>query len=459
MAPNNQNILLVVKDQAFRYMVKVAVDLSYDYGIITVKSSAEGLKKLIGAGNTIKFIIYEMVPGDFSFMDMVQKISKEHQNTRLLVIVEKLESVKKSDLTQYSFITVLPKALFTKEFSQVFQKLLQNEEMNDDEFKKIDMDSLAYIDGVTSDAYVKMSSGKYVKLVTKGEVLTPNEIQRYKAQDIHHVYIKKEKVQEVLEQMKKQVQFFLAHPGFKFIVRGKEDSLSKRFEQKILRCADDFCIDEAFQQQLTGVITKTVDAINRIPKLEKILQKIGSQSRERNYLPEHMLLLCYITAAWTEHLGWHSKGTKEKLIYASILHDLTLAGTPHLAEIPDMKTFESMKGSFTPKERDLFINHPLESAQLILSSFQQAPPDTEVIVRQHHERPDGKGFPKGIHWGKINPLSALFIVAHDYVHYVMTHEEHDLEAYLEESSTKFTQSTFANILNVLRKISQQGKED
>lgn len=453
MAQNNHpNILLVIRDNNFRHMVKVTLDLSYDYGLIQCKTSNEALNKLIGGtSKSTKFIIYEYVSGDFSFSDLVQRVSNKHPGTRILLIIDKVEKAQ-AEFSKFPFITIIGKDVFLKEFNQIFKILLREDKDKEEEYKRVQIDTLAYLDGVVSDAYVKIASGKFIKLVSKGDFISQDEIHRYKAQDIHYVYMKKEFSDQVIGQMSKQVDFFLKHPGFKFIIRSKDDPLHKRFEQKILRCADDFLIDQDFQKQLEGVIGKTVESINRIPKMETLLKKIQSTNKTHHYLPEHMLLLCYITAAWSDKMGWHSKGTKEKLIFASVLHDVTLAGTPHLAEINTPAAFASKKDELSNKEKDLVMNHPLEAAHLVSSFFQLAPPDTEVIIRQHHELPNGKGWPKKVSWAKINPLSALFIVAHDYVDYVLKNDAHDINDFIEDAEQRYTQSTFASILGILKKL-------
>ena len=64
----------------------------------------------------------------------------------------------------------------------------------------------------------------------------------------------------------------------------------------------------------------------------------------------------------------------------------------------------------------------------------EIPPDVSVIIEQHHERPDGNGFPNGINFKRISVFSSIFIVAHDFVKYVMNNKQVDVSRYVRSSS-------------------------
>ena len=92
----------------------------------------------------------------------------------------------------------------------------------------------------------------------------------------------------------------------------------------------------------------------------------------------------------------------------------------------------SFDGSFVMKDMELngiipekhseadierFLNHPLEGSNFI-HDFREIPPDTNVIIAQHHELPLGKGFPKKLLTSRTFPLSRVFIVTHFIVDYI-----------------------------------------
>ena len=85
-------------------------------------------------------------------------------------------------------------------------------------------------------------------------------------------------------------------------------------------------------------------------------------------------------------MGWESDTTFHKLTLAAFFHDITIS-KPELAE------FETMEQANKIGSRTDFLEvkgHPMAAAE-VLRKFREIPPDVDVIVAQHHERPNGKG--------------------------------------------------------------------
>ncbi|MBU1084005.1 MAG: HD domain-containing phosphohydrolase [Candidatus Omnitrophota bacterium] len=88
----------------------------------------------------------------------------------------------------------------------------------------------------------------------------------------------------------------------------------------------------------------------------------------------------------------------QMLQYAAMLHDAGQIGVP---EKVLMK-----KGGLTGREYDIIKKHPMTGAE-ILSKFKPLKPIVPIIL-YHHERFDGKGYPKGLK-GKDIPLAARML--------------------------------------------------
>ena len=90
------------------------------------------------------------------------------------------------------------------------------------------------------------------------------------------------------------------------------------------------------------------------------------------------------------------------LEFGFLLHDIGKVA------IPDAILYKP--GALTEKERALMTQHPLIGAQIVrgIEFLREA---TEV-VRSHHERWDGRGYPDGLAGGQI-PLAARVFAAAD----------------------------------------------
>ena len=70
----------------------------------------------------------------------------------------------------------------------------------------------------------------------------------------------------------------------------------------------------------------------------------------------------------------------------------------------------SKKGPLTFVEREIMKKHP-EKGYTILEKFGEVSNEIGIIVLQHHERYDGKGYPKGLKEGQIHLYAKICMIA------------------------------------------------
>jgi HD-GYP domain-containing protein (c-di-GMP phosphodiesterase class II) len=97
-----------------------------------------------------------------------------------------------------------------------------------------------------------------------------------------------------------------------------------------------------------------------------------------------------------------SRGAAEIVAQAGLLHDLGKIGVP--------ERILNKSGPLSADEWDLMRRHPVTSAQIVapLEFFDQG----AVIVRHHHERYDGSGYPDGLR-GETIPIGARIVAVAD----------------------------------------------
>ncbi len=87
-----------------------------------------------------------------------------------------------------------------------------------------------------------------------------------------------------------------------------------------------------------------------------------------------------------------------------------------------------------------------------LERIQEIPPDVDLLIMQHHELPDGTGFPRHLSAKQISPLGALFIVAHELVHYIYEKgPEFQMKDFLEANIDRYNTGHYKKILACLLK--------
>lgn len=110
--------------------------------------------------------------------------------------------------------------------------------------------------------------------------------------------------------------------------------------------------------------------------------------------------------AETEHFTDDERRT---LRSASLLCDLGLIGIPR--EL--FRAFKSHPERLTERERGMLRNHPVFSQTL--ATFVDSRPELGEVIRAHHERYDGRGYPDGIAGNKIPWPARCLAVAVDFV--------------------------------------------
>ena len=74
------------------------------------------------------------------------------------------------------------------------------------------------------------------------------------------------------------------------------------------------------------------------------------------------------------------------------------------------QSIRQKSGSLTPKEWEVMKRHPMEGYNL-LKDLDLLTPENEIIVIQHHERKNGKGYPNGLKGDEINTYGIICAIA------------------------------------------------
>ena len=116
-------------------------------------------------------------------------------------------------------------------------------------------------------------------------------------------------------------------------------------------------------------------------------------------------------------MGWDSHATLKKLVYASVFCDFGFTDNQkHLAEILVCESDEFRK--LASIEKEIIKGHPRRAVELLKSKGGFLT-DEISIIEQHHEKPAGSGFPRGIDFKHIPPMSAAFILTYDFTQTLM----------------------------------------
>lgn len=268
-------------------------------------------------------------------------------------------------------------------------------------FCKVRIDYFLRFDKVICDVYLKLSDEKFVKIINRHQEYSEEDINKYIAKDCNHLYIKEH--------------------DFKVFVNGIVRSIQKKDHEKLpVLVGENSFIPLTCQETVHEMVHKmglsqqaliiTNEAINTSIKLVQksdIYKLLKKTLGEGSYISEISMLVNYISCAICRESEWKAPDNYLRLSIASFFQNISLESDDHA----------KIESTSSPEFDDLFstakkkvLDHPSKSAEIV-NKIQSLPLGVDKIIINHHERYDGTGFPRGIDYTRLDPMTSIFIVS------------------------------------------------
>jgi len=446
-------ILLVSHNPYLRGILKFISETMLKTEVTELESEEKALLYLKNLTVFPSMIVYDYSPNAYLLEDFVLHLKHHCNKVKIIILIDKVTDEGKQILKEISQITLINKLeLPYNLIEQVKENVHSPQFVNKSEYCHIELRFLSILDGINKTLYVRIGKEKFLKLFNEDDNTDSLDIHRYMTKGVENFYLKRETALWVIDQLQKQIDLFLRSNNFRFILRGANETPEKKFEQKILRINDEIHIDPDFREMINSAITKVRKVVESQNKINDMLGILKKNKSMLNYYTQKAQTTALISCLVAKQLDWSSRISIDKLVFASLLCDVTLALRPNLLRIQNLSEFEDMKENLSLEDQKIFLHHPKEGAELIKNYFSSAPPETEMLAYQHHELPDGSGFPHGLKADKISPLSALFIMSNHFTYYFLEDSDPSMEEYLLRAQYRFDYSNFRKIIKAFEKI-------
>jgi response regulator RpfG family c-di-GMP phosphodiesterase len=441
--------LVVSSSPYMRGILKFVLESHLHTEVVELDSEEKALKFLKDIELQPSMIVYDYVPNAYLVEDFLGHLRDFSKSVRIIVLVDEVREESKSMIRDVRQMRLMKEGGLPKNLVEEAKLLFEGSTLeNKDEFCRMDMNFLSILDGINKNLFIKIVD-KYIKVFNEDDTTDDLDIQKYKSKGIDYFYLQRDTADWVLNQIQSQIEIFLKSNNFRFILRGGNDSPKKRFEQKILRISDEVHIDKEFRDSIDKVVDKIRTAVEKEPKVEAYLKALKEKQDLHSFFNHKMNLMSLMSCVLAKQLEWISKTTMDKLVYASVLCDITLAVRPELLAIKNLHEFEGAMANLSLEDQKIFLSHPKDAANLLKNYFKLAPPDTDQLVLQHHEMPDGQGFPLGLKAERISPLSALFIVTNDFAYYFLKDDEPSMDDFLLKCHSRYDFVNFRKVIQAL----------
>ena len=259
------------------------------------------------------------------------------------------------------------------------------------------------------DCYLKLSNEKIIKIGHKNDGTLLDIFIKYEAKGVKSIFVDKDDALNFLKSYKESLSEKVLDPNISD--EKKVQTLSDCFDfvrnSFVTIGLQDTVIEAA--QELAVVSLKM---IKDIPNLQKFFKSFRERCSDQ--FEAHMMT-SYTASIMLEQFDWTTPEIKKKISIAGILCDITLSDS-------DFKLID--KHSLEPEKLPEHIyNHPKLVAEFIRTNKHLGvATDVAGIIEQHHEQPDGSGFPGKLDHKRITLFSAVYIVASDFIREIQRRE-------------------------------------
>ena len=303
------------------------------------------------------------------------------------------------------------------------------------------------------DIYIRLSDQKFVKVFRVGDTFDLTDMEKYTVKKgIEYLYIRKEQCLEFASKYLAELQKIAKTS----LPESELVHLNISVHETVQELTRQMGFNREVQEMTRAQVQMTVRTMGASPNLAQILSKL-EKSKDK-YISAHSTVCAFVACAIAGQLRWGSETTFHKLTLASFLHDMTLEND-QLADYNSLADIEKRRDLFSEAEIQAYRDHPIYAAELA-KRMNEVPPDVDTIISQHHERPDGTGFPRKLTYSYISPLSTVFIVAHDLTYYALKNQDRfNIDLFIDEVREKYKSSQFKKVLSCIENMHELNSGD
>jgi putative nucleotidyltransferase with HDIG domain len=236
-----------------------------------------------------------------------------------------------------------------------------------------------------------------------------NEVQK----QCNHVYIDvtKQKYPDTIPYKSRNTAFSKGwledrHPPKKKSNFSEEFAYSESIFHHTSSIVKSFMEDIAFGRAINIEIAKKAvsECVESIMKSPDALMWLSQLKNADEYTSQHSMNVCIFSIALGRRIGL-PVAELENIGLCGLMHDIGKMKIPH--------TVLTKPGKFTTKEISLMRSHSTEGWKLLMASSNM-PGCVIDAAYAHHERLDGKGYPRGLTENQIHPYTRIVTISDMY---------------------------------------------
>lgn len=289
------------------------------------------------------------------------------------------------------------------------------------QYVPISISTLKKIKDISKPLYVRLAEDNFVKIVNENTLFDEVQEERFKQKGIKQLFVGKEDLNFLIHDFKTSI---LNEMLFKGVAGRKSEAikLSASVQEIVAGTVRTFGITEETARLAEKNIQMVGAVLEATPELATVFELLNDT--EGDYGIIHSVILSYLLTALAKEVKIPHQHGIEILSMAAFFHDLILDDNQVRNEAKFINGL--MMGSSLNKADLSVVSDHMNRVVESLAEWKTAPVELSTVISQHHELPDGSGFPEHITAEKIHDLSAIFIVAHDLAEIYLRSKNRDI---------------------------------
>lgn len=237
-------------------------------------------------------------------------------------------------------------------------------------------------------------------LVNKGVSLTSQVLRKLRELEIWSIYIEDEysssEIRDIIKPELRQKSITFIKEAFVNI----KNIVLKESKDKL----EDSTIQQNKLEYINSLRNIAEELVENIYSNEHILLSLVDIKSFDNYMYQHSINVAVISVS----MGMALSLPKEELLdiaEGALLHDIGKIYIP--------KDIYQKHDELTDEERELYNSHPIKGYEYVKKEF-RVNDNVLDIIKQHHERIDGNGFPNKLKGNEISKFAKIISIADCY---------------------------------------------
>jgi HD-GYP domain-containing protein (c-di-GMP phosphodiesterase class II) len=269
------------------------------------------------------------------------------------------------------------------------------------DFFKVSTEIIKRINSLFFDVYIKTGADKFVKIFKKDTQPEIERIEKYESKGVAELYILNKdrktyflKADQIVENLLKDNTTDSTQ---------KVELLHELTNLVMMEIYKDIKMDDVVIER-TYSTSKAI--VEHLARDTKSLAAFIRSSNSDFYLCKHSVAVCALSLLLAQALGNESTLLLQTLGVGSILHDIGLA---QIDPVVACKRVEELNAD----EMREYKLHPLYGMNMLQQS-KEVTAEVRQIIYQHHEQPNGQGFPNFLHGPSISYLAKIVSIADNF---------------------------------------------